>query len=189
MKTEDLKALGIDDEELIKAIFALHGKSVEKLKTSAEDFKSKYDMAMTQLTEATNMVNSFKEQDIEGIKKAAADWQEKYETSTKESAEKLKAIRFNLAIEKGLEKAKVRNVVATKALLDLAKLSVPEDAPEDEIPELVGLSEQLEAIKSKDDYLFEDVDATPRITTKTMGKGSLSDAFTSTARKAAGLED
>ena len=44
-----------------------------------------------QLTEANTTIQSYKDMDIDGIKKSATEWQQKYETDTKSLQEKLDA--------------------------------------------------------------------------------------------------
>ena len=60
--------------------------------------KDKFDAKVTelsgvkeQLTAANATIQSYKDMDIDGIKKSAAEWQQKYETDTKSLKEKLDA--------------------------------------------------------------------------------------------------
>lgn len=60
--------------------------------------KDKFDAKVTelsgvkeQLTAANTTIQSYKDMDIDGIKKSAAEWQQKYETDTKSLQEKLDA--------------------------------------------------------------------------------------------------
>ena len=59
-----------------------------------------------------------------------------------------KADRLNSFIDLGLTKANVRNLKAVKSLLNM------ESIVEDEKGEYTGLTEQLDALKESDGYLF-----------------------------------
>lgn len=61
-----------------------HDNKVKELTTELEGVKG-------QLTEANTTIQSYKDMDIDGIKKSAAEWQQKYETDTKSLQEKLDA--------------------------------------------------------------------------------------------------
>lgn len=61
-----------------------HDNKVKELTTELEGVKG-------QLTEANTTIQSYKDMDIDGIKKSATEWQQKYETDTKSLKEKLDA--------------------------------------------------------------------------------------------------
>lgn len=67
---------------------------------------------------------------------------------TKEEYEtKIAALRKETSIELKLKDEKAKNIKAVKALLDLEKVSLDGD-------NLIGLDEQLKALKEKESYLF-----------------------------------
>ena len=184
MKTEELKELGIEDEELIKQIFALHGRSVERIKTEAATYKAASDTAQQQLLEATNMINSFKEMDIEGIKATSEKWESEAKRIAEEAETKLQTQKFDHTLENALRDAKAKNVRAVRALLDTEKLKIAEDES------IEGLEDQLNEVRSKNDYLFEDETPQPKIVAKSSSRGAgLTDAVLSSVRKAAGLDE
>lgn len=90
MKREFLKNLGLTDEQ-IDSIMSENGKDIEKHKQdiakanqSVEKYKEEVEGLKTQLTDANTQIQSFKEMDIEGIKKSADEWKTKYETDTEQ---------------------------------------------------------------------------------------------------------
>ena len=184
MKIEDLKELGIEDEELIKQIFALHGRSVEKAKSDAATSKAQAETAQQQLSEATTTINSFKEMDIDSIKAASTKWEQEAKRIEQEAEQKLKTQKFDFVLENALRTAKAKNIRAVRALLDTEKLKIAEDES------IEGLEDQLKEIKSKDEYMFEDETPQPRITTKFSSRGAvITDSMIGAARKAAGLDE
>lgn len=75
MKTEDLTALGLSEDQ-IKSVFALNGTDIEKFKTDVEKHKLEATKAKeelegvkTQLGEANTAIKGFEELDVEGIKR------------------------------------------------------------------------------------------------------------------------
>lgn len=108
MKRDFLKEIGLEDE-VIDKIMSEHGKTVEKHKSSTEKekqelekVKSELEGVRTQLSEANTQIQSFKEMDIDGIKKSADDWKSKYETDTKALKDKQSQMEYDFGIEKYL---------------------------------------------------------------------------------------
>lgn len=70
--------------------------------------------------------------------------------ATKESYEKeMESLRFTYALESKLISAGAKNAKAVTALLDSEKLSLDGD-------NIIGLDEQLKAVREKDSYLFDE---------------------------------
>jgi len=180
MKKEDLIALGIADDVADK-IFALHGKDLEKFKTASETAKTEIETFKTQLTEANKQIEDFKKLDIEGVKKAADDYKTKFEQAQTESASQLANLKFDHALESALATAKARNPKAVTALLSRDALKLNEDGS------ILGLNEQLEKIKTDNDYLFSDGKEPPRIVTGGNSQPITGNAFTDAARRGAKL--
>ncbi|HSH35761.1 phage scaffolding protein [Schnuerera sp.] len=147
MTKEQLEALGLNEEQ-IKEVFKLNGIAVNNAKADYETIKAEKETLEEQLETANKEIESYKEMDIEGIKKAAEDYKIKFETAQTEAQKELEKIKFNHALENALKGAKAKNVKAVKALLDLEGLKLNED-------KIIGLDEQLESIKTENDYLFE----------------------------------
>ncbi len=71
---EFLKSLGITDEAAVKSITDTYNADIKTEKDSAAAIQK-------QLDEANNTIKSYADMDIEGVKKSAADWEEKYKKS------------------------------------------------------------------------------------------------------------
>lgn len=148
-------------EEIDKKISAEIGKAF----VSKADFNAANEAKKTlegQLSEANKQIESFKELDIDGIKKAAEDYKTKFEQAEAEGKKKLEALQFEHALESALSGAKAKNAKAVKALLDLDGLKLNNG-------EVIGLKEQLEKIKADNDYLFESDKNNPTIVKPTPG--------------------
>ncbi len=147
MKREFLKRLELADD-IIDQIMAEHGKGIEKYKTANETQKTELDGLKEQLAEANKTVESFKDLDVEGIKKAADEWKAKAEKADADAKAKIEAMQFDHALDGALTGAKAKNIKAVKALLDMEKVKL-EDG------KITGLDSQLEALKTENGYLFE----------------------------------
>jgi hypothetical protein len=180
MKREDLIKLGID-EALVDKIMALHGSDVEGHKAKLTTAQTEIEGLKTQLTEAGTTIEGFKKLDVDGIKAAADEWKLKAETATSEAAKQLAQVKFDHALDGALTGAKARNAKAVKALLSTDILKLAEDGS------IQGLKEQLEKIKSENEFLFDGDVADPKIVAHTNNKTVITDSVIQAARKAAGL--
>ena len=83
----------------------------------------------------------------EELKKQLSDLQTKYKSEGDAAATALAQHRLTAAIEMALLSAGARSVKATKALLDMEKIKLDGE-------QLMGLSEQLEALRKDQGFLF-----------------------------------
>ena len=148
MTKEELKALGLTDEQVTKI---------------SEDYGKNY-VAKSQFNEKNEALkNAEKEKgelskQIEGLKKnndSNADLKKQIEamqaaakTMETEHATQLAQMKLDAAVERSLTTAKAKNTKAARALKD-AKL--------DEKGEVVGLSEKIKELQKSDAYLFDAV--------------------------------
>lgn len=183
MKRDFLKELLGDQasDELIDKIMAEHGKGIEKFKTDLSAAQQSLEGVTSQLSEANKQIESFKGMDIEGVKKSADEWKAKAEQAAQDAQAQVSKLKFDHALESALTGAKAKNPVAVRALLKETDLKLAEDGS------IVGLTEQLERVKTENDYLFESEEANPQIVTGGNNKSITSDAVLDAARKAAGL--
>jgi hypothetical protein len=180
MKREDLTKLGLSEEQVDK-VMAENGKDIEKFKTAAETVKTEAESIKAQLTEANKQIEGFKGLDIEGVKKAADEWKVKAEQAQADAVKQVSALKFDHALDGALTGAKARNAKAVKALLQSDALKLQDDGS------IMGLKEQLDKIKSDNDYLFESETPTPKIVAGGHNQSVIGDAVVDAARKAAGL--
>ena len=181
MKREDLKALGLE-ETAIDSIMALHGKGIESLKSNIATLQSEADTLKTQLAEAGTAIESFKAMKPDELKAAADEWKAKAEKAQTDAAAQLAQVKFDHALETALNGAKVKNVKAVTALLSKDALKYNEADGT-----IVGLNEQIDKIKSENDYLFADTKPAPQIVKGGNNQSVVGDAFDAAMRKGANL--
>lgn len=180
MNKKDLTDLGIA-EDVAEKIIVLHGKDIESHKQKLATAQAELDGVKAQLTEAGTTIEGFKKLDVEGIKVAANEWKAKAEQAQADAAKQITSLKFDHALDGALAGAKAKNAKAVKALLQSDILKLQEDGS------IMGLKEQLETIKSENDYLFESEVPTPKVVLGGQNKSVISDAVVDAARKAAGL--
>jgi flagellar biosynthesis chaperone FliJ len=180
MNKKELLALGLT-EELADQIVVLHGKDIEAHKSKLATAQAEVDGLKGQLTEAGTAIEGFKKLDVEGIKVAANEWKAKAEQAQADAAKQISSLKFDHALDGALVGAKAKNAKAVKALLNANDLKLAEDGS------ILGLKEQLEKVKSENDYLFESDNPTPKVVLGGQNKSVLSDAMTDAIRRGAGL--
>ena len=137
MTKEELKALGLTDEQVTKI---------------SEDYGKNY-VAKSQFNEKNEALkNAEKEKgelskQIEGLKKNNDS-----NAELKKQIEAMQAAAKTMETEHALTAAKAKNIKAARALLDL------KDARLDEKGEVVGLSDKIKELQKSDTYLFDVVD-------------------------------
>lgn len=115
---------------------------VKELKKQLAERDDQLDQLKTKAAgheDLTNQINELKELNAK---------------TTKEYQEKLEQQAFDFALERSLNKAKAKNPKAVRALLETENIKLDGD-------KLIGLDDQLKAIKESDPYLFEDEDNKP----------------------------
>lgn len=156
MNRDKLKELGLSDEQ-INNVMAMHGAKIEDNKAELEKLeaiKAENETLKTQLADRDKDITSLKDEakDNEALSTQLTELQSKYETANKE----LETTKFDGALSNALTGADVRNVKATRALLDLDKVSF------DDKGQLSGLDEQIKALKESDAYLFKTEPGAPK---------------------------
>lgn len=151
MKTEDLKNQGLTEEQ-IKFVMAENGADIKKYKDMAENQKSQLDDFKQKMEEANKQIESFKEMDIESIKKNAEEYKKKYEESQKESEIKLKALQYDTALNEYVKKL---NITDDVYLNDLTK-QIKEKDLKFEDGTLLGGEDFVKSYKEKHPNAFKD---------------------------------
>lgn len=149
MKREFLQNLKVGDQplskEVIDAIMAENGRDIEAAKKPFAD----YDHLKTQLDEAQKTIKGFQDQDIEGVRKSAKDWEEKYNQAVKDHEAKLADMAFDRKIEDIIAAAKGKSAKAIKALLDIDTLKASKNQDAD-------IKAAMDALQKDSGYLFGD---------------------------------
>src|SRR5690606_22865001 len=147
---EFLTELGLETEQVDK-IMAEHGKTVNGLKTEVDNKVKEVDNLANQLKDRDKQLEDIgkKAKDHEELQQTIKDLQKENEDAKKDYEANLIKTRKEAKLELALKDAKAKNPKAVKALLDAEKISLDGD-------NLVGLEEQLTALKESDSYLFGD---------------------------------
>ncbi|MEE0138245.1 phage scaffolding protein [Fusobacterium ulcerans] len=162
MTKEILMKMGLTEEQATKVLeahgIAINGKYIPKERF--DEVNTKVKQLETSVSERDKQLDDLKKStgDVEALKTQIQTLQN--DNKTKEEAYKveLSNLKKNNALELALTGAKVKNSKAIKALLDDEKIKLKDDGT------LEGLSEQLEAIKKTDAYLFEETQTKEKTT-------------------------
>lgn len=154
MKREFLEGLELD-KETIDTIMAEYGKTTQGLREERDQLKS-------QLSDANGEIQSYKDMDIDSIKKSADDWKTKYEEmEANQKAEKEKSIReertntFFNDVKFASESAKAGVI---------AQFNAKDFKYDEESKKFLGASEWLKELQEKDSGAFLSDVANPRFT-------------------------
>lgn len=146
MNKEQLVALGLSEEQADKVVEGF-GKMIPKSRldekiTEVNDYKQQLADRDTQLADLQSKANGNEE--LQSQIKALQDQNEQAKT---EFETQLQQKEFDFALTESLRDAKAKNPKAVKALLDTETVKFVDG-------KLIGLDEQLTALKTSDDYLF-----------------------------------
>ena len=166
----------LKDNKEVKIANLASGQYVDKKKL--DDKVDELSAAQTTIAGLQDTVKKFDGVDIEKLKKDAADWETKYNTD-------ISAMKLDSAVNVALLEAKVKNPKLARAGLDMSLVKLDGE-------KLLGLSEQIEALKKSDSYLFEEAgggDGGPRVNTGGHhNNNNNTDAFMAAFMKGAGVE-
>lgn len=162
MKRDFLQNFKVGDQplpkEIIDAIMAENGRDIESAKAKFSD----YDTVKEQLAEAQKTIQGFQSQDIDAIKRSAADWERKYnEAIAAHEAEKAETA-FQTVVKEAVAAAHGRDVRAVVPFLDMEGLRKSKNQAED-------LKAALETVRKEQGYLFEDDKTPPPYAARTGG--------------------
>ena len=142
MTRDELKALGLTDEQVAKVAEGYEKNYVEKSRYAAKEDEVKTTRGELDKLKKDHKDNAELVKQIDELR-AAADARDK------EHAAKVKAMEIDSIVEKSLLGAKAKNTAAVRALLQL-------DGAEAENGAIKGLDDQIKKLKESDAYLFEE---------------------------------
>lgn len=179
MKTEDLKAKGLTDEQ-VNYVMAEYGKDMTASKTRIATLEDDLKVQKGVIEEKNNKLKEFEKVDIEALKKA------EYEKGKAEGSAEIEKFKFNTALDSALKGAKVRDSKTISGLLDMNKIKLEND-------KIVGLDDQLKTIRESHDYLFESDKKAPVFSGKTdgfgTGTGTVEDQEVSELKRIMGIKE
>lgn len=147
MERKFLEGMGLTDEAIDK-IIAEHGKGIQAEQAKTTQKETELGLVQGQLTEANNTIKSYKDMNIDEIKASVDELTEKNNSLEVE----LETTRNNATLKENLLKTNAQNVDIVTKLINLDKIQFDGD-------KVIGLDEQVEALKTNNPYLFKDVKA------------------------------
>lgn len=154
MKTEDLKALGLNDDQVQK-VFAMNGTELNDLKQQVTTLTTERDAARTQLADANKKLEGYD-----------PEWKTKAEQAQQKAAAQVSALKADYAAENAAAGLKFSSASAKKAFL--ADLKAKGLALQDD-GKLLGFEDFVKDYKTTDPNAFAPDKPAPTITVP--GKG------------------
>lgn len=186
MKREFLANLKVNGEalpkEIIDTILDENSRDIGSVKAQFSD----YDTVKQQLEDARTTIKGFEDQDIDGVRKAAQDWEKKYNDAIAAHQQELADRDFRQKLEGEITGAKGKNVKAITALLDVDALKASKNQEAD-------IKAALEGLKKDSGYLFDGEGTPPPYSAGTgtggfgnQGTGDFNFGFTGVRAREAG---
>lgn len=150
MKREELKELGLNDDQ-IAAVMTSYGKEVNPLKEQVDSLTSERDNLKQQVSDRDGQLDDLRKNagKNEELQATIKQLQDDNKAAAAKYQNDLAAKEKGYKIEGALRDAKAKNVKAVLSLIDTEKVSVQKDGTLD------GLTDQIEAVKKSDSYLFD----------------------------------
>ncbi len=154
MKTEDLKALGLNDEQVQK-VFAMNGTDMNDLKQQVTTLTTERDAARSQLGEANKKLEGYD-----------PEWRAKAEKAENDAKEQVAALQNDFAAQTAISAVKFSSESAKKAFLsDLKAKNLPLQEGK-----LLGFDDYLANYKKNDPGAFAPEGGLPRMAAGTSGQ-------------------
>lgn len=148
MKREFLEGLELD-KEVIDSIMKEHGKTVNDTKGSLATIEQENETLKEQLTQRDTDIKELQSQtgNSEELQTKLDELTTTYEADKQALSAKLEETKLNHGVEMALKDSGAKNLKAVRALLDFDTIKLTDEG-------LQGLSEQLESVKTENDYMF-----------------------------------
>ena len=151
MKTDELKAWGLTDEQSEK-VMAQYGKDVSKLQKENEKLTADRDKEKERADTAEETLKKFDGVDVETMQAELATWQQKAKDAEKDYADKLDQRDFEDALKEEISGYKFTSEAAKKAIM----AEIREAGLKVKDGKILGLSDLLAQMKEKDASAFVD---------------------------------
>lgn len=150
MKLEDLTKLGIP-EDAAKQVVAMNEAEVSAEAKKLTDKEAELTMAADKIKELTETVKKFDGVDVDKMKSEIENWSKKYNEDTT-------ALKLDNALSKMLSTCGAKDADIVGKLIDRSIVKLDGG-------KLIGVSEQLDKLKSEKAFLFGDDNGGARIDT------------------------
>ena len=154
MKTEDLKALGLSDDQ-VQRVFAMNGEDMKGLKASVATLTAERDAARTQLGEANKKLEGYD-----------PDWKQKAADAQQQADRKVAELKAQFAADHAAAGLKFSSESAKRAFMaDLTGKQLPlqDDGT------LLGFDDFVASYKKTDPGAFAPEGGLPRMSGSTAG--------------------
>lgn len=150
MKREDLKTMGLTDDQ-IESVMMAYGKELNPLKEQINSLTSERDSLKQQVVDRDGQLDDLRKNagENDDLKATIKQLQDDNKAAEAKYKSDLAAKEKGFKIESALRDAKAKNVKAVLSLIDTEKVNVQKDGTLD------GLTDQIEAVKKSDSYLFD----------------------------------
>ena len=155
MKTEDLKALGLTDEQ-VQRVFAMNGEEMNGLKANVDTLKAERDAARTQLADANKKLEGYD-----------PEWKTKADQARQQAEQQVAEMKAGYAATSAASSLKFTSVSAKKAFLadlNAKKLPLQDDGT------LLGFDDYVASYKKTDPGAFAPDGGLPRMAAGTSGQ-------------------
>lgn len=154
MKTEDLKALGLNDDQVQK-VFAMNGAEMNDLKQQVATLTTERDTARTHLGEANKKLEGYD-----------PDWKTKATEAENQAKAQVAELQHDFAAERAVSGVQFSSDSAKRAFLsDLKAKKLPLQEGK-----LLGFDDYLKSYKESDPGAFAPEKAAPTVTVGGKGK-------------------
>lgn len=151
MKTEDLKAWGLTEEQSAK-VMEQFGKDITKLQKENEKLTTERDKEKERAETAEETLKKFDDVDLETMQSEISTWKQKAENAEKDYAAKIAQRDFEDALKEEIGSYKFTSEAAKKAIM----AEVREAGLKVKDGKILGLSDLLAQMKEKDASAFVD---------------------------------
>lgn len=151
MKTEDLKAWGLTEEQSAK-VMEQFGKDITKLQKENEKLVTECDKEKVRAETAEETLKKFDGVDLETMQSEISTWKQKAENAEKDYADKIAQRDFEDALKEEIGNYKFTSEAAKKAIM----AEVREAGLKLKDGKILGLSDLLAQMKEKDASAFVD---------------------------------
>ena len=151
MKTEELKAQGLTEEQ-ISFVMAENGKDLKKLQKENDNLSADRDTWKEKAEAAEATLKGFEGVDLETMQREISDWKQKATEAEKKAQEQLYERDFSDALKTELESVKFSSEAAKRA----AVADIKEAGLKFKDGKILGLNDLLAQMKENDASAFID---------------------------------
>lgn len=151
MKTEELKAQGLTEEQ-ISFVMAENGKDLKKLHKENDNLTSERDTWKEKAEAAETTLKGFEGVDLETMQKELSDWKQKATEAEKKAQEQIYERDFADALKTEFEGIKFSSEAAKRAIM----AEVKEAGLKLKDGKILGLNDLISQMKEKDASAFID---------------------------------